>query len=165
MAIETLQKRTLEATPFESSTPERVVVGLHMESGHLTFSGGKQGNAVIVADPPMLILTASADMTRFFSVEFRVETPGFEFPPPPDGAFRFPVGQNDAGFQVPRDTPEQTTLTIFNGLKGGEQDLTSFDIGLQSVLLPGDLATDQPVLRTTATTWHDPSILWDPPQG
>lgn len=162
MAIETLQKRTLEATRFEGSAPEQVIVGLHMESGHLTFSGGKQGNAVIVADPPMLILTASADMTRFFSVEFRVETPGFEFPPPPGGAFRFPVGQNDAGFQVPRDAPKQTTLTIFNGLKGSQQDLTSFEVGLQPVPL---LATDQVVLRATTTTWHDPSILWDPPQG
>jgi hypothetical protein len=162
MAIETLQKRTLEATRFESSAPERVIVGLHMETGHLTFSGGEQGNAVIVADPPMLILRASADMTRFFSVEFRVETPGFEFPPPPDGAFRFPVGKNDAGFQVPRDAPKQTTLTIFNGLKGDEHNLTNFEVGLQPVQL---LATDQGALQATATTWHDPSILWDPPQG
>lgn len=166
MAIEMLSKSTLEpafsrSRSTNTSAPEPVSVGVHLNEGKLTFSGGTQGNAVIVADPPMLILTADTAETRVFRVGFRVETPGYEFPP--DGAIRFQVGNHDAGLQILRDTPTEATVLFFNGLKGKEKDLGSFDIGLQPSITDESFAAAP--LPQPMTVWHDPSILWEPPKG
>lgn len=157
MAVDILQKRSSVSAALATEQYELVTVGVHMD-GKLSFSGGTQMNAVIVDEPPTLILTAASDptVTRVFQVTFQVETPGWEYPE--DGAMRLLVGSNHAGLQVPRDTPTEVTVLLFNGLKKGEKDLGTFQLGLQPSTTENLVDGVPPQI-----TWHDPTILWEPP--
>jgi hypothetical protein len=162
MAVDIFLNRSSDLLPQRTQSSEPVTVGVHLDSdGRLTFSGGTQGNAVIVADPPTLILAASDDplVTHLFRVTFQVETSGWEFSE--EGAVRLKIGNNDAGLQVLPDTPQEVAVIFYNGLHGKQKDLGSFELGLvkssSAALVEGGIVPQ--------TIWHDPTILWEPPQG
>ena len=162
MAVETFGKQSTVLTAVEKGEEtEEVIVGVHKADGEkLTFSGGTQGNAVIVSDPPTMILTASSNplITRIFHVTFRIEASDWEFPK--EGALRLMLGSANAGVQILRDTEKEARVRFYTELKA-QKDLGSFELGL--VKIPGTSALARESSEVPAPVWHDPTILWEPP--
>jgi hypothetical protein len=157
MAVDIFRKRSAELISPVAEIEETVNVGVHIDDAEkVTFSGGTQGSAVIIDDPPILILTASKDKVGMFRVKFRLETPGREFSA--DGALRLVSGNNNkqVGIQIQREAPAEVTAVFYNDLKGKEKDQGSFELGIPPLSTNGEL---EPAI------WHDPTILWEPPKG
>ena len=157
MAVDIFRKRSTESVA-PVMLEELVTVGGHIDdSEKLTFSGGDQGNAVIVPDPPTLILIASKAEERRFRTTFQVETPGRELSA--EGALRLDTGDNhkQVGVQILRDSPTEVTVVFYTDLKDKEKDLGSFALGIAPLFSNDEAAP--------LTVWHDPTILWEPPRG
>lgn len=148
-----LQEESIQAAAAESSSFP-VPVTVLIDGKQVSFEEAEGTNYQV--EPQSVLLTGSGGSPREFLVTFTLSDAsrqaGYTFANP---ALKFFQGNSrNAGFRVDRDpvTKVSATVSLFNTKKTGEPK-TSDEFSLLFYDPQGNLFV------------HDPTIVWDPPNG
>lgn len=147
-----LQEEDVQAAVDESpSIPVDVIVLIN--GTHVSFQEAQADNYQVEAQSVQLV--GSGGSPREFLVTFTLSTAsqqaGYTFANPALKFFQGP--SKNAGFRVDRDPSQiSATVTLFN-TKTAEDPAVSDEFSLLFIDPEGQIFA------------HDPSILWEPPQG